>query len=162
MRAPTHGPCAFASGLVGLMLLTGCASGTRPVTSVEAVAFAPALGVDLAASTRTPAGLYYRDLRVGSGRAAGVGDAVTVRYVGALATGEIFDETKTGEQAITFRIQRGAPRPIPGFEQGTIGMRAGGIRQIIIPPELGYGSKGNGPVPPNAVLVFTVELVSVT
>jgi FKBP-type peptidyl-prolyl cis-trans isomerase len=90
-----------------------------------------------------------------------VGDAVTVYYMGALATGEIFDGTKMDEPAMAFRIERGASRPIPGFEQGTIGMRVGGMRQIIIPPELGYGTMGHGPVPPNAVLVFTVELVSV-
>ena len=161
MHGAAYGRGTLASGLVGLMLLMGCATGTRPVTPVASVTFAPVLGIDLAASTRTPAGLYYRDLRVGTGAAAGVGDAVTVYYVGALATGEIFDETKPGEPPLAFRIQRGAPRPIPGFEQGTIGMRAGGIRQIVIPPELGYGSKGTGPVPPNAVLVFTVELVSV-
>ena len=142
-------------------LLTGCATAPKPVTRIEAVSFAPGLNIDLAASTRTPSGLYYRDLTVGTGQIASAGDAVTVYYIGALATGEIFDGTKMDAPALAFRIGRGASRPIPGFEQGTTGMRVGGIRQIIIPPELGYGSMGHGPVPPNAILVFTVELVSV-
>ena len=142
-------------------LFAACATANQPVTRMESVSFAPSLGVDLTASTRTPTGLYYRDLTVGAGPVAKAGDAVTVHYIGALATGEIFDGTKTDEPGLSFRIERGASRPIAGFEQGTIGMRPGGIRQIIIPPELGYGSMGNGPVPPNAVLVFTVELVSV-
>ena len=139
----------------------GCASAPRPVTRLEAVTFAPGLSVDLAASTRTATGLYYRDLKVGTGPVANPGDAVTVYYIGAFANGEIFDGTKMDEPAMAFRIERGASRPIAGFEQGTIGMRVGGMRQIIIPPELGYGSMGHPPVPPNAVLVFTVELVSV-
>ena len=152
-----------SSALVVLVvaLLGGCAKTIKPVTRLESVTFAPALGVDLAASTRTPAGFYYRDLAIGTGPEAGSGDAVTVYYSGALATGEVFDGTKMNEPALAFRIGRGSPRPIPGFEQGTIGMRVGGRRQIIIPPELGYGATGSGPVPPNAVLVFTVELVRV-
>jgi FKBP-type peptidyl-prolyl cis-trans isomerase len=146
---------------LSIILATGCASAPPPATRLGAVTFAPGLGVDLAASTRTENGLYYRDLKVGTGPVANVGDAVTVYYMGALATGEIFDGTKMDEPAMAFRIERGASRPIPGFEQGTTGMRVGGMRQIIIPPELGYGTMGHGPVPPNAVLVFTVELVSV-
>ena len=142
-------------------LAAGCATAGKPAPRIEVVSFAPSLGVDLAASTRTPSGLYYRDLTVGTGQIASAGDAVTVYYIGALASGEVFDGTKMYEPALAFRIGRGASRPIPGFEQGTTGMRVGGIRQIIIPPELGYGSMGHGPVPPNAVLVFTVELVSV-
>ena len=142
-------------------VVVACPAANRPVTRLDAIGFAPSLGVDLAASTRTASGLHFRDLRVGSGPAAGVGDAVTVRFMGALVTGEVFDSTKADEPAVAFRIGRGASRPVPGFEQGTIGMQVGGIRQIIIPPELGYGETGRGPVPPNAVLVFTVELVSV-
>ena len=146
---------------VVLAALTACPAANRPVTRLEAVAFAPALGVDLAASTRLASGLYYRDLKVGSGPVARVGNAVTVYYSGALATGEIFDETKMGEPPLAFRIERGSPRPIAGFEQGIVGMQVSGMRQIIIPPELGYGATSHGAVPPNAVLVFTVELVTV-
>ena len=144
-----------------LVTLAACSAANRPVTRLDAVTFAPSLAVDLDASTRTPTGLYYRDLKVGTGPEAKVGDAVTVHYVGALASGEIVDATKMDEPAVTFRIERGSSRPIAGFEQGTVGMRVGGMRQLIIPPELGYGSRGNGPVPPDAVLVFTVELLSV-
>jgi len=128
---------------------------------MDARGFAPELGVDLGASIRTPAGLYYRDLEVGTGAVAEAGSAVTVEYTGALPGGYVFDRTKPGDAPLAFRIGRGRPRPIAGFEQGTIGMRVGGKRQIIIPPELGYGRAGNDPVPPNSILVFTVQLLSV-
>jgi peptidylprolyl isomerase len=142
-------------------LAGGCSSASPPATRVEAVSFAPELGVDLAASTRTASGLYYRDIQVGTGAVAESGSPVTVFYSGALQSGFVFDGTKPGDPPLAFRIGRGRPRPIAGFEQGVTGMRVGGKRQIIIPPELGYGRAGNDPVPPNAVLVFTVELLGV-
>lgn len=128
---------------------------------MENVRFAPELNVDLAGSTRTPSGLYYRDIDVGTGALAESGKAVTVAYSGSLPNGAVFDATKPGDAPLAFRIERGRQRPVAGFEQGTIGMRVGGIRQIVIPPELAYGATGNGPVPPNSVIVFTVELLSV-
>ncbi len=140
----------------------GCGSARPTTASLERTAFAPELGVDLGASIRMPSGLYYRDLEPGTGAVATAGRSVTVVYSGALASGYVFDATKPGEAPLAFRIGRGRPRPIAGFEQGMTGMRVGGRRQIIIPPELGYGRAGNDPVPPNAVLIFTVELLSVT
>ncbi len=147
----------FAIALIG----GGCSAARPPAVQLESMSFAPELAVDLAASTRMESGLYYRDLEVGRGPVAQVGSAVTVNYAGALTSGYQFDGTKPGDAPLAFRIGRGRPRPIAGFEQGTTGMRVGGRRQIIIPPHLAYGKAGNDPVPPNAVLVFTVELLSV-
>lgn len=152
--APVIGAAAWAAG--------GCSSVRPTAARMDHTAFAPELGVDLGASIRMPSGLYYRDLEPGTGAVATAGRSVTVVYSGSLASGYVFDATKPGEAPLAFRIGRGRPRPIAGFEQGMTGMRVGGRRQIIIPPELGYGRAGNDPVPPNAVLVFTVELLSVT
>jgi peptidylprolyl isomerase len=155
-------PRLLAFSLVAISCLAaGCSSASPPATRIDAVSFAPELAVDLAASTRAASGLYYRDIEVGTGAVAEAGSPVTVVYSGALPNGLVFDGTKPGDPPLAFRIGRGRPRPIRGFEQGVTGMRVGGKRQIIIPPELGYGKDGSDPVPPNAVLVFTVELLSV-
>ena len=150
----------FFTGIAASAIVA-CTSARAPAVDLRSQTFAPSLGVDLAASTAMPSGLYYRDIDVGTGDVAQMGSAVTVFYTGALASGAVFDGTKPNDPPLAFRIGRGRPRPIPGLEQGMIGMRVGGQRQIIIPPHLAYGTAGNDPVPPNAVLVFTVELLSV-
>ena len=138
-----------------------CSASPAPVVRPERVSFAADLEVDLSASTRTPSGLYYRDLQVGTGPVATIGSTVSVAYLAALPTGEVVDMTRPGEKPLEFRIARGPDRPIAGFEQGTTGMRVGGTRQIVIPPDLAYGASGAGAVPPNTVLVFTVQLLGV-
>jgi FKBP-type peptidyl-prolyl cis-trans isomerase len=130
-------------------------SGRR--VSLDTVQFAPALEVDLAASKRVTNGLHYRDIIVGTGPWAHRGSEVTVRYVGALADGRAF--TSLNEPAATFRLGEGTV--IQGWERGIVGMRAGGRRQLIIAPDLGYGRQQTGVIPPNSVLVFDVEIVSV-
>jgi FKBP-type peptidyl-prolyl cis-trans isomerase FkpA len=125
--------------------------------SLDTVLFAPALEVDLAASKRAARGLYYRDLIVGHGARAQRGGEVTVRYAGALADGRAF--TAPAEPPATFKL--GAGTVIPGWERGLDGMRVGGRRQLIIAPALAYGGKQSGVIPPNSVLVFEVELLSV-
>lgn len=130
-------------------------SGRR--VSLDTVQFAPALEVDLAASKRVTNGLHYRDIIVGTGPWAHRGTEVTVRYVGALADGRAF--TTLDEPPATFKL--GAGTVIPGWERGIVGMRAGGRRQLIIAPDLGYGNKQMGVIPPNSVLVFDVEIISV-
>ena len=106
------------------------------------------------------------DLTVGAGPAAMSGQLVTVDYTGWLydATapdnkGAMFDTT-AGGQPFTFRL--GSGQVIPGWEQGIAGMRVGGTRRLIIPPELAYGSQGFGAlIPPNATLIFEVDLISI-
>ena len=124
---------------------------------LDTVTFAPSLGVDLPASKRVVRGLYYRDLTVGKGSMARRDAKLTVRYVGSLADGSIF--TEPSEPPATFTL--GSGTVIQGWERGLSGMREGGQRQLIIAPALGYGARQTGHIPPNSVLIFDVELVSV-
>ena len=140
-----------------LLLGLGCADASGPSASIESTSFAPALQVDLPASTRLASGLYYRDIDPGSGPVVASGQLLSVFYTGWLANGQRFDGN-VGGQPFAFRL--GAREVIDGWDQGVAGMRVGGKRQLIIPPSLGYGQSGSGPIPPNAILVFTVEVVS--
>lgn len=107
-----------------------------------------------------PTELSIRDIVVGEGAEAVPGTQVTVNYVGMLPDGTIFDASANHGQPFTFSL--GAGQVIPGWEQGVAGMKVGGKRQLVIPPELAYGARGAGDViPPNATLVFEVELVGV-
>ena len=118
---------------------------------IESTTFAPSLGVNLTASTKTASGLYYRDIVVGTGATVAVGQTVNVRYVGSFVNGTTFD-------AGTFPVSPvGGGKVIKGWDEGLVGMKIGGKRQLIIPPSLAYGASGSGPIPPNTVLVFTVE-----
>jgi peptidylprolyl isomerase len=113
--------------------------------------FDPSLGIDLASMTHTSSGLYYRDIVLGTGPTAEVGDSATVAYTGWLADGTRFDSGSFG-----FTV--GVGRVVPGFDEGVLGMRVGGKRRLVMPPELGYGNRVNGPIPANSTLVFDVEL----
>jgi FKBP-type peptidyl-prolyl cis-trans isomerase FkpA len=105
------------------------------------------------------------DLRVGTGTDATAGRQLTVNYTGWLYDGSRTDQKGTqfdsssGRGPFTFVLGRG--QVIAGWDQGLVGMKVGGVRRLVIPPSLGYGSTGNGPIPPNATLVFEVELLSV-
>lgn len=121
--------------------------------------FAPALGVDLAKMTKTPSGLAYRDVRVGSGTTAKAGQTVSVQYTGWLPDGSKFDSSRDRNEPFEFPL--GAGQVIRGWDEGVAGMRIGGRRLLVIPPSLGYGAAGSGPIPPNSTLVFDVELLGV-
>jgi FKBP-type peptidyl-prolyl cis-trans isomerase len=136
--------------------LPACGDDDPTGPRIDRTTFASSLGVDLPASTRTQSGLYYRDIVVGTGSLANMGSQVSVRYSGALPNGTVFDP---GEDPISFVV--GDLDLIPGFEEGTFGMRVGGKRQVIIPPELGYGATPRTGIPANSILVFTIELLSV-
>jgi FKBP-type peptidyl-prolyl cis-trans isomerase len=101
-----------------------------------------------------------QDVTVGDGQAAAVGDTIVVRYVGVLEDGTVFDTTEI-EGREPFTTTLGAGQVIPGWEAGILGMREGGVRLLSIPPEFAYGAEGVGTIPPNATLIFQVELVSV-
>ena len=130
---------------------------TVPAVPVESATFAPELDVNLAASTKTASGLHYRDLEIGNGPEVRPGQRVSVHYRGALADGTQFDANEPGSTPFTFRL--GAGDVIAGWDEGVAGMRVGGCRQLIIPHTLGYGERGTGPIPGNAILVFTVTAV---
>ena len=116
--------------------------------------------IDESAFTTTPSGLKYSDMVVGDGATAEAGKTVEVHYTGWLQDGTKFDSSLDRGQ--TFSVQLGAGQVIPGWDEGLQGMKVGGKRQLVIPPDLGYGASGaGGVIPPNATLVFEVELVSV-
>ena len=144
--------------LFAAVAVAGCLGDSPVAPRIENTAFAASLGVDLSASTRTPSGLYYRDIVVGTGARATIGSYVSVRYSGALANGTVFDSGGPSREPVEFTI--GARDVIPGFDEGTFGMRVGGRRQIIIPPHLGYGPDPQPSIPANSILVFTLELLS--
>jgi peptidylprolyl isomerase len=106
-------------------------------------------------TAQTVSGLRYIDLTVGAGAEARECRQLEVRYEGRLEDGTVFDNGTLGI------VPGGRMGFIPGFEQALIGMRAGGIRQAIIPPFLAYGATGVGAIPPNSTLIFDLELVSV-
>jgi FKBP-type peptidyl-prolyl cis-trans isomerase len=108
----------------------------------------------------TAARLTIRDEVVGKGPSAKSGDRVTVDYTGWLADGTKFDSSKDRNQPFSFSL--GAGDVIPGWDQGVAGMKVGGKRKLTIPPDLGYGARGaGGVIPPNATLIFEVELLKI-
>ena len=145
---------------LALPLIAAACLGDPAAPKIESATFAPSLGVDLAASTRSASGLYTRDLVVGTGTTAIAGANLNVHYVGSLVSGFVFDDNIAGEDA-PFKLGLGAGNVIKGWDEGLVGMKVGGRRQLIVPARLGYGAAGNGVIPPNAILVFTVDLVSI-
>ncbi|HVL56001.1 MAG TPA: FKBP-type peptidyl-prolyl cis-trans isomerase [Burkholderiaceae bacterium] len=115
----------------------------------------------MAAST-SASGLKIEDLTEGSGATASAGDQVSVHYTGWLyengEAGRKFDSSR--DRGDPFRFALGAGHVIRGWDEGVQGMKVGGVRRLIIPPELGYGARGaGGVIPPNATLLFEVELL---
>ncbi len=107
-----------------------------------------------------PTTLTIEDKVVGTGAEAVAGMSVTVHYLGMLPDGTVFDGSKKRGEPFTFTL--GAGQVIKGWDQGVAGMKVGGTRQLIIPPDLAYGSQGaGGAIPPNATLIFQVELLGV-
>lgn len=106
----------------------------------------------------TSSGLQYVDIKKGEGREAHAGETAFVHYTGWLTDGTKFDSSKDRDEPFAFRV--GAGRVIKGWDEGVEGMHIGGIRKLTIPPHLGYGERGAGNViPPNATLIFEVELM---
>jgi FKBP-type peptidyl-prolyl cis-trans isomerase FkpA len=108
----------------------------------------------------TDSGLKYEDLKEGTGDAAKKDDTVEVHYTGWLKDGTKFDSSKDRDEPFKFKL--GAGKVIKGWDEGVVGIKVGGKRKLIIPPELGYGKRGAGNViPPNAELTFEVELLKI-
>ncbi len=127
----------------------------RGVSPLAAWRLSPSLGIDEHAFARVGRGVYARDVRIGTGAVVDSGTVATVHYVGRLANGAVFDSSERGP----FSFELGAGQVIPGWDDGVLGMRVGGQRQLVIPPHLGYGPAGAGPIPPDAVLIFDVQVV---
>ena len=109
--------------------------------------------------TKTPSGLQYWDIKEGTGPEARTGQHVKVHYTGWLTNGKKFDSSVGGKP---FDLRLGAGDVIKGWDEGIPGMKVGGKRQLRIPPDLAYGSKGfPGVIPPNSTLIFDVQLVAI-
>jgi FKBP-type peptidyl-prolyl cis-trans isomerase FkpA len=112
------------------------------------------------ATTTSSSGLVMEDVSEGSGNEAKAGQHVTVHYTGWLTDGTKFDSSKDRNEPFDFSL--GGRQVIAGWDEGVQGMKIGGVRKLTIPPELGYGARGaGGVIPPNATLVFEVELLAV-
>ncbi len=121
----------------------------RLISSLALAALLPACG-----STSPSGTLGVEDLVVGAGPVLVSGDTVTVTYVGTLTNGTQFD-------AGTFTFRVGAGAVIKGWDEGLPGMRVGGTRRLTVPPNLGYGSQGNGAIPANSTLKFDITLLAI-
>ncbi|MDP9309654.1 MAG: FKBP-type peptidyl-prolyl cis-trans isomerase [Chloroflexota bacterium] len=154
--------------------LTACQSTTRPVapeTAASVAAAQPSAAASSAAAVAAPqasvgggittsSGLQYIEVAPGNGPAPQPGDVVSVHYTGMLTDGTVFDSSRERNEPFQFPLGQG--RVIPGWDEGIALMREGGQARLIIPPELGYGASGaGGVIPPNATLIFDVELVDV-
>jgi FKBP-type peptidyl-prolyl cis-trans isomerase FkpA len=145
--------------LVTLTVLSACGgeTTTTPPSNPATETFAPSLGVDLASMTKLSPNLYIKDVTVGSGAAVAKGQLLTMLYTGWLTNGSQFD-TDIGRAPFAFHL--GAGEVIPGWDQGIAGMRIGGERLLVIGSALGYGAAGRGAIPPNATLVFHVQITA--
>lgn len=148
------------------LVLTGCSStsgGKTPPPSAPpapAAATAPNPQSALPQEVVTRDGLKYVDLKVGDGAIAEAGMRAMVHYTGWLTDGTTFDSSVERGQPFSFTLGQG--QVIRGWDEGVKGMRVGGKRKLTIPPDMGYGSRGAaGVIPPNATLIFDVELLDV-
>lgn len=104
-------------------------------------------------------GLKIEDIKVGQGAEVKAGNAVMVHYVGTLVNGKKFDSSR--DRGTPFSFMLGAGQVIKGWDEGVAGMKVGGKRKLTIPPELAYGARAIGSIPPNSTLIFEVELLGV-
>lgn len=143
-------------------LCAACAGDEQPETAPDwsdpaTIAYAAELGVDIGSMTRTAFGLYLMDTAEGEGETAEAGQTAVVHYTGFFPDGRSFDSSRSGAP---FEFALGQGRVISGWDEGVAGMRVGGSRMLVIPPELAYGEQGaGGVIPPNTTLVFDIELL---
>ncbi|HMO78235.1 MAG TPA: FKBP-type peptidyl-prolyl cis-trans isomerase [Candidatus Paceibacterota bacterium] len=103
--------------------------------------------------------LVIDDIKIGTGTEVGIGSKVSVHYIGTLPNGQEFDNSNKRGTPFSFTVGEG--KVIKGWEEGLLGMKVGGQRILVIPPELAYGDSGIGPIPPKATLVFAIDLIAV-
>lgn len=134
---------------------------------VAALAAGPLLAADAPAepqkkdskTVKTDSGLQYEILKEGTGPSPKSGDLVKVHYTGTLTDGKKFDSSKDRGEPFEFPIGKG--QVIKGWDEGVLSMKVGEVRKLTIPPDLAYGSRNMGPIPPNSTLIFEVELLGI-
>lgn len=141
--------------VASLLAFAACASGPRQVRLLASTDIAPSVGVDLGEYTRTADGLYFKDVIEGDGDVAGPASRVTVAYRLLLADGTPADSSL----GVVVRLSR--DRIIEGWTLGIPGMRVGGARILVLPPELGYAWRQVGSIPANSILIFRIQLLRV-
>lgn len=154
---------AVAIAVVGFLIFGGQFLSLFRTNPTGVAAPAPAFSTTTTTTTNMDiptTGVKSEDIVIGTGPVADTGSTVTVNYVGMLVDGKIFDSSY--DRGEPFQLRLGEGRVIRGWEEGLLGMRVGGKRRLIIAPDYGYGSQPVGPIPPNSVLVFEVELLNVT
>ncbi|HEY2067727.1 MAG TPA: FKBP-type peptidyl-prolyl cis-trans isomerase [Gemmatimonadaceae bacterium] len=153
---------------VPMLGAAGCLSTTAlpDRIAIDCETLATSVAASAPSLTTTASGLQYRDVTVGTGPTVVNGSIIGFHYSGCLVpSGTKFDENTNVDPLAV--VQVGSTQTIPGFNEGVVGMNAGGRRQLVIPPELAYGAagakdaSGNVIIPPNATLVFTVDLLQV-
>jgi len=146
----------------GAFLFAQTKNSDKPASSAPSPAAAKPAGPDeiKGKPKSTASGVEYWDTKVGTGKEATPGRNVSVHYTGWLTTGKKFDSSRDRDEPFDFVL--GAHQVITGWDEGVVGMKVGGKRQLRIPPAAGYGARGAAPViPPNSTLVFDVELLEV-
>jgi FKBP-type peptidyl-prolyl cis-trans isomerase FkpA len=142
--------------ILAALALAGCAAQKEQTMSESKPESQPQ---SAAAPAGFPQGLKVDDQQLGDGAEAVAGKTISVHYAGRLITGKEFDSSFRRNEPFRFRL--GAGQVIKGWDLGFAGMKVGGKRQLTIAPELGYGSRDMGVIPPNSTLVFDVELLGV-
>ena len=163
--------------LAAVLVFAGCGSDEQPASKTKATATATAAAATfkpggISKDTKTepkvpkptgapPTSLVTKDIVKGTGATAKSGDALAVQYTGvSFSTGAVFDSSwSRGAEPLQFSVGNG--QVIPGWDQGIPGMRVGGRRELVIPPDLAYGAAGQGPIAPNETLIFVVDLVKI-
>jgi FKBP-type peptidyl-prolyl cis-trans isomerase FkpA len=141
------------------VFLVACGGG-EPKGDTAGEGMAADLQIDPASLTKTASGLQYQDVTTGSGAEATPGQVAVVHYTGWLTDGTKFDSSRDRGEPFAFPV--GGGQVIAGWDEGVAGMKVGGRRKLVIPPDLGYGAGGSPPViPPASTLVFDVELLEV-